>query len=136
MEEIGLKREETSQGPDVEIKPFKRIVVHDLTEYHFNDLAEMILTGASVMGGGGTPALFWCNGIVFQTEPLDPQSEIVIEELLKGTIHYGAVVFALKEKFEIEVRTHGGIIRLIDQSKSPNFVKLAEVLKANSKMNT
>ena len=126
----------SSSGPDVEIVPFKRIVIHDLVEYRFNDLADTVLTGASVMGGGGTPFLFWCCGVVFQTAPLDPESETLAEELLKGTIHYGSVVFAIKEKFEAEVRTRAGIIRLIDQSASQNFVKLAEALKANSKLKT
>ena len=134
MEEISLKEAGSFQGPEVEIVPFKRIVIHELIEYRFNDLADMVLTGASVMGGGGTPFLLWCNGVVFQTAPLDPESETIAEELLKGTIHYGSVVFALKEKFEAEVRTRAGIIRLIDQSASQNFVKLAEALKANSKL--
>lgn len=132
--EISLQEVEGSSGPEVEIVPFKRIVIHELVEYRFNDLADMVLTGASVMGGGGTPFLLWCNGVVFQTAPLDPESEILAEELLKGTIHYGSVVFAIKEKFESEVRARAGIIRLIDQSASRNFTKLTEALKVNAKL--
>jgi hypothetical protein len=44
------------------------------------------------------------------------------------------VTFALKEKFQNEIRTDKGIILLVDVSASINLVKLAEVLKGHSKL--
>jgi hypothetical protein len=121
-------------APEISIEPYKRIVIHELIEYRFPDLVDMILVGARAAGGTTVPLIQWCNGVVFQIQPFNPNSEKVIEEQLKGVIHYNAVTFAFKEKFEPEVRAVLGTVRLIDSSVNPNFVTLTEALKKRSKI--
>jgi hypothetical protein len=117
---------------EIVIEPYKKIVIHEIIENKFNDLVAMIVSGTRAAGGTTIPMLFWCNGVVFQIVPFDPHSEQVIGEQLKGTVHYAAVTFATKQKFEPEVRLPDGTVRLIDQRANPNFMKLAEVLKSRA----
>ncbi len=70
---------------------------------------------------------------MFQVVPFNLNSEAVIEQQLEGTIHYNSVSFALKEKFEPEVRSPLGTLRLINASANPNFVALADLLRQHSK---
>jgi len=118
---------------EIIIEPYKTIVVHEIVENRFSDLVALIVSGTRAAGGTTIPMLNWCNGVVFQIVPFNPHSEEVIAEQLKGIVHYAAITFATKEKFEPEVRLPDGTIRLIDQRANQNFVKLAGVLKARAK---
>jgi hypothetical protein len=122
--------------PEITIEPYKKIVIHEVVEYHFNDYIELVLTGTRVAGGTTIPVIQWCNGIIFQAAPLNPDSEKVIEQQLEGVIHYSSVSFAVREKYEPEVRTSLGTVRMVDASANPSFVALADVLKRRSKFKT
>jgi hypothetical protein len=119
--------------PEIIVEPYKRIVIHEVIEYQFNEYVELVLTGARAAGGTTIPLVQWCNGIVFQVVPFNLNSEAVIEQQLGGTIHYNSVSFALKEKFEPEVRSPLGTLRLINASANPNFVVMADLLRQHSK---
>ena len=122
--------------PEIVIEPYQKIVVHEVIEYRFNDYIELVLTGIRAAGGATIPVLQWCNGIIFQINPFNPNSETVIEQQLEGTIHLNSVNFAVREKYEQEVRTALGTVRLVDASANPSFVVLADVLKQRSKFKT
>jgi len=62
-----------------------------------------------------------------------PQSEAIVEESLKGIIHYSNVLFALKDKFEKEIRKDYGTFLMADTSSNEHFMQLSSVLKKNSK---
>jgi len=119
--------------PEIIIEPYKKIVIHEVIEYQFNDYVELVLTGTRAAGGTTIPLVQWCNGIVFQVVPFNLNSEAVIEQQLEGTVHYNSVSFALKERFEPEVRSPLGTLRLINASANPNFVALADLLRQHSK---
>ncbi len=118
---------------EIVIEPYNKIVIHEVIEYRLADMVGMMISQASAAGGTTILMINWCNGIVFQIVPFNPNSDEVISEQLKGIIHYAAVTFATKERFEREVRTTDGTIRLVDQSANSNFVRLGEVLKAAAK---
>ncbi len=99
-------------------------------------MVEMMVAQTRAAGGTTIPMINWCNGVVFQISPFNPNSEEVISEQLKGIIHYAAVNFATKERFDREVRISEGTVRLVDQSANPNFKKLAEVLKSRAKFHS
>lgn len=114
------------------IEPYKRIVTHEVLENRFTDLVSGILKQTHAAGGTTIPQINWCGGIVFQISGFSPNSEAVIKAQLEGTVHYSAVTFAVKDKYEREVRLSEGTVYLIDQSANPNFVKLAEMLKGHA----
>jgi len=122
-----------SEGLEVVIEPYKKIVVHEVVEYRLVDMVRMLISQASAAGGTTIPMINWCNGVVFQVAVFNPMSEEVIAEQLKGIIHYSSVTFATKEHFEREVRTAEGTVRLVDQSANQNFVRLCAVLNGMAK---
>jgi hypothetical protein len=118
---------------EVVIEPYHKIIVHEIVEYRLSDWVNIIITEIKSLGGS-MPTLFWCNGVVFQSVQFNTNSETVIKQQLNGIIHYSSVTFALKEKFQNEIRTDKGMILLVDVSANINLVKLAEVLKGYSKL--
>lgn len=117
----------------ISIEPYKKIVVHEVLEIKFNDLIEQIINQTRSAGGTTIPLLSWCNGVAFQIVPFNPNSEEIIRESLKGTIHYAALTFAIKERFEREIIRPSGTVLLVDQSANGNFMALAETMKASAK---
>ncbi len=118
----------------ISIEPYRKIVVHEVLEIAFNDLIDQILNQTRAAGGTTIPMLSWCNGVAFQIMPFNSNSEEIIKESLRGTIHYAAVTFALKEKFEREIIRKGGTVLLLNQSANANFMALAETMKAAAKL--
>ncbi|MDA4122732.1 MAG: hypothetical protein OK456_06080 [Thaumarchaeota archaeon] len=118
----------------ISIEPYRKIVVHEVLEIGFNDLIDQIVNQARSAGGTTIPLLAWCNGVAFQIAPFNPNSEEIIRESLRGTVHYAAVTFALKEKYEREIIRKNGTVILLNQSANANFVALAETMLGNSKL--
>jgi hypothetical protein len=112
---------------EVTIEPWKKLVVHEVIKYNFDDLVKIVLSQARA-AGGGISSMNWCNGIVFQ-HTVFPDTDSVVQEKLKGTIHYTSVVFAAKEKYERQVVRDTGTLNLIDVGANSIFRELVEVLK-------
>jgi hypothetical protein len=112
---------------EVTIEPWKKLVVHEVIKYNFDDLVKIVLS-QSRAAGGGISSMNWCNGIVFQ-HTVFPDTDSVVQEKLKGTIHYISVVFAAKEKYERQVVRDAGTLNLVDVGANSIFRELAEVLK-------
>ncbi len=113
---------------EIEYQPFKKIVVHEVIKYSFEELVTEVLLQARALGGTAVPSLGWCNGVAFIIQQF-PLTEAIVEEMLRGVVHYAGVLYAIKESYEPEVRTQLGIVRLVNRCNNPNFVKLAEFLK-------
>ena len=122
----------SQSGPIIEIEPYRKVVIHEVIENGFKDLIDSILMTTRAAGGTTIPLLQWCNGIVFQIQPFNPASETLIREQLNGVIHISAVSFALKDKFEAEIRSPQGTVRLVDVSINPTWVALSNQLKARA----
>ena len=119
---------------EITIEPYRKIVIHEVVEIAFTDLIDQILNQTRAAGGTTIPMLSWCNGVAFQIMPFNSNSEEIIRESLRGTIHYAAVTFALKQKFEREIMRKGGTVLLLNQSANVNFMALAETMKAAAKL--
>ncbi|HKZ61097.1 MAG TPA: hypothetical protein VJZ68_01600 [Nitrososphaera sp.] len=118
---------------EIIIEPWKKLVIHELTEYQFEDFLQFM--GATARAaGGGIITMNWANGVTFQILSF-PESEVIVEEFLKGIIHYSNVLFALKEKFEKQIRKEYGTFMMADMSANEHLVQLSSVLKENSKFN-
>ena len=108
---------------EISIEQWKKLVIHEVVEYKFEDWVKQI-SFSSKTSGGGIPTMQWANGVVFS--PLNfPATNAVMEEQLKGVLHWSSVSFAIKEKFET--------INLVDVGANEIFNKLADELKARSK---
>jgi hypothetical protein len=123
----------SAEAAEIVIEPYKKIVIHEVIENRFPDLVNAVLNEARAAGGTTIPQLSWCGGIVFQVFPFSAESEAVIKAQLQGTIHYSNVTFAVKEKYEKEVRMPEGSVFLVDESANLNFVRLAEKLRERAR---
>ena len=116
---------------EIRFEPWKELVIHEVLEREWNDWADAIINNLKA-GGGGIPTLSWADGIVFQAVPLPP-TEKVVEEQIKGILHYSNATFALKSNYEKSVRKEQWTINLQDVSHNSIFAKLALELKKQSK---
>jgi hypothetical protein len=108
--------------------PYKKIVVHEAIKYSFDELVSEVLLQARALGGTSVPSIGWCEGVAFIIQQF-PLTDAIVEEMLRGVVHYAGVLYAIKENYEPEVRTPMGIVRLINRCNNPNFVRLARFLK-------
>jgi hypothetical protein len=112
---------------EVAVEPWKKLVIHEVIKYSFDDLVRLVLSQARA-AGGGISSMNWCQGVVFQHTAF-PDTDSVVQEKLKGTIHYSSVVFAEKEKYERQVVREAGTLNLVDVSANAIFRELAGLLK-------
>lgn len=116
---------------EISIEPWKKLVIHEVVEYKLDDWIKQIAF-SSRTSGGGIPTMQWANGVVFS--PLNfPTTNAVMEEQLKGTLHWSSVSFAIKEKFENQIVRENATINFVDVSANEIFNNLADELKARSK---
>jgi len=72
---------------EIIVSPIKKIVVFESTELSIEEFFERI----RLMAMTGQPiALNWSEGMVFIASPYQPDSDVIIEQTLKGTIFWGA----------------------------------------------
>ena len=116
---------------DIEIEPWKKLVIHEVIEYKFDEWINQIAFNAK-SSGGGIPTMQWADGIVFSPANF-PTTNAVMQEQLDGTLHWSSVSFAIKDKFEKQIVQENATINLVDVSANEIFNKLADDLKARSK---
>jgi len=116
---------------DILIKIWEKLVIHEIIEYKFDDWVKQIAF-SSRTSGGGIPTMQWADGIAFS--PVNfPTTNVVMEEQLKGILHWSSVSFAIKDRFENQIVRENATINLVDVSVNEIFRKLAAELKKQSK---
>lgn len=134
--ECQMAGENSDQNMEIVVEPWKKLIIHELLEYKFEDLAKLVGTQSVQQGGTAIPTISWAEGVAFLISPFPDESEVIIEEKLKGIIHYNTVLFALKPGFEAEIFMRGSQIRinLIDVGTNEIFRLLANTLKSHAKL--
>jgi hypothetical protein len=117
----------------ITFSPANELVIHEVVEMTKDDLLLERITPA------GNMPLYWCSGIVFSFSSV-PMSEQVVEEYLKGKIHWLEVHFARMEKyqqvitFEPEEYAKSTMnVRVIDTSASALHREFIKWMKDNVK---
>jgi hypothetical protein len=116
---------------EISIEPWKKLIIHEIIEYKFDDWVKQIAF-SSRTSGGAIPTMQWAEGVAFSPVSF-PTTNIVMEEQLKGILHWSSVSFAIKEKFENQIVRENATINLVDVSVNEIFKKLAAELKKQSK---
>jgi hypothetical protein len=116
---------------EIVIEPWKKLVIHEIIEYDFGDWITQIAF-SSKTAGGAIPTINWVNGVVFQSFNF-PDTNIIVEEKIKGTLHWSSVMFAIKERYEKQIIKDNATVNFIDVSVNQIFQELAEKLKMHSK---
>ncbi len=119
---------------EISVEPWKRLIIHEVIEYKFEDWVKQIAFGSRT-SGGGIPTMQWAKGVVFSPMTF-PTTNSVMEEQLKGILHWSSISFAIKERFEKQIVQENATINLVDVSTNEIFNELADELKARSKYHT
>jgi hypothetical protein len=119
---------------EITIEPWKELVIHEVLELKFDDWITQIIASAR-SAGGGIPTIFWAGGMAFHFATF-PDTETIVQEKLKGRIHYSSVTFSIKEKFDKQIMKEGGTVNFTDVSHNEIFSKLVEKLRTCSKFKT
>ena len=121
---------------EITFEPVKKIIVHDVQEYTFDDLMQEFVSREQAGGEVGA-VLVWADGVVIKESwyPIDrsPASKDYFEG---GIMHMQSVTFAVKEKFEKQVIKGNVTVNFLDQSEMEMYRDLAKKLKEQSKYKT
>ena len=122
---------------EITFEPVKKIVVHGVQEYTFEDLIQEFISAAEI-GGSTINTLAWADGVALQPSyhPVDSAPLITADYLEKGIQHIHNVTFAIKEKFEKQIIKGNVTINLLDDSEKSELSALAKKLKEQSKYKT
>jgi len=120
-----------NQDLEIIIEPWNQLVIHEVLELRFEDWITQIIASAR-SAGGGIPTIFWAGGVSFHFATF-PDTDTIVQEKLKGRIHYSSVTFAIKEKFEKQIIREGGAVNFTDVSHNEIFSKLTDRLRSQSK---
>ena len=114
-------------------EPFEEIVIKDLVR--FEKLDDLLYAFAQLRAVGQPVALNWAEGVVFTHLPMQPVTDELVEDFLKGRLYYIGVNFALMEKYDpllIYKSKQGEIpVPVINVSSSQMLSELAKWLKPN-----
>ena len=120
---------------EIIFEPLKKLVVHGIQEYTFEDLIQEFV-GDAETGGRTIRTLEWADGVVMENTYVPIDTAPFSKDFLEGTEHVAAVTFALKEKFEKQVIKGNVTVNFLDQSEMEMYRDLAKKLKEQSKYKT
>lgn len=113
---------------EFEYQPWNKIVVHEVVKYPIEHFIERHSIGRE--GGIGQP-LRWANGLVYEFGAVRPTDE-VINEQLKGTIHWSHLHYGVLDKYRQELDAPRSVkIPLINMSYHHIFSAMANWIKEN-----
>jgi len=114
---------------------WKELIIHEIIEYKPEEFFASVIQAVLSRGSGYTiPELNWVDGVILSSSPF-PDTREIIEDKLKGILHYAAVEFALYPNYKPEVIVESGGSRHIKLKKlenNPIFTQLAKFLKEGS----
>jgi len=115
---------------EVTVQPIKKIVIFECTEFSIEEFFKRI----ELIAMSGEPvALSWAEGIVFLASAYEPDSDIMIEEALKGTMYLASVMFSSMPKYQPIKKMGAREIPIIDQTPIPYLRQVAQWLKKRTK---
>jgi hypothetical protein len=110
--------------------PWKKIIVHEVNEMEVGDFLQMMIGQVEAQKVPGDPVVDWAEGVMFVRGNF-PETAEVIQEKLKGIIHYGIISFA-RTSYQPEKRTQFGgrdrLVRLRKIDKNGDLLNLCKFL--------
>lgn len=117
---------EEKKKVDIIFQPIKKIVIFNYTEFPKEEFFKRMELIASV---GQPIASNWAEGIVFLFSPYQPESDVIIQEALKGTMYLDSVIFTLMPKYQPILKIGAREIPIVDQTTVPHLSQIAKWLK-------
>ena len=115
---------------EVIVRPIKKIVIFECTEFSNEEFFKRV----ELMAMSGQPVVLnWAEEIVFLALPYQPESDIIIEQTMKGTIYWAGVMFSSMSKYQPIKKFGAREVPIIDQTPIPYLRQVAQWLKKRIK---
>jgi len=115
---------------EIILSPIKKIVIFECVELPIEEFFKRV----GLIAMSGQPILLnWSEGIVFLTAPYYPDSDIIIEQALKGTFYWSGITFSSMPKYESIKRFGVREVPIIDQTSISTFRHVAQWIKKRLK---
>jgi len=115
---------------EITLSPIKKIVIFECVELPIEEFFKRV---GLIATSGQLVALNWSEGILFLVAPYYPDSDIIIEQALKGTFYWSSITFSSMPKYESIKRFGAREVPIIDQTSIPSFRQAAQWLKKRLK---
>jgi len=115
---------------EIEYRPWKKIIVHEVRELPPKEFFEGLATSAEAQKQGANPVVLWLDGVAFVTVMM-PDTERILSDKIDGILHYSVVQFArtsyqAERKVTIQGRDH--TIKMVKAEDNPDLSNLARFL--------
>jgi len=112
---------------EISLRTVKKIVILQCTKFPIEEFFKRIelMAKSSPQGVG----LNWAEGIVFLYFPYQPDSDMIIEDALKGTQYWGAIMYSHMPKHQPLKKMGAREVPIVDQSAIPHLRRVAQWLK-------
>jgi len=115
---------------EVTSQPIKKIVIFECNELSLHEFFQRM----ELVARSGAPLMLnWAEGIIFLPFPYNPNSDIIVEETLKGTFYWSTVMFSVMPEYVPLKKFGAREVPIIDQTSIPYFKQVAQWLKKKSK---
>jgi hypothetical protein len=105
----------------------KELVILECTHYPTLEALSRIV--AVIVSSGESVILKWAEGVVFSYSPITPQTELLVDEYVKGRIFWSDVVYTLMPEYKQSIRVGTFDIPIIDVSPNPLLSEAARWMK-------
>ncbi len=112
---------------DVVCNRVKELVILECAHYPSADALARVI--GIVISAGESVILKWAEGIVFMNTVLQPSSDELIAELVKGKMYWSEVYYAEMPEYKQTIRVSTLDIPVIDVSPNPLLRDAAKWLK-------
>ena len=117
----------------IRYEPFHEIIVKEYVRY--KNIQHLFYILAQIRATGTPVSLNWARGVIFVHVPLEPSTDELMEDYLKGRLYIANVSFALMPEYKevVSYKTPQGQevpIPVINISDSKTLCELAEWLKS------
>ena len=115
---------------EITVQPMKRIVIFECTEFPIEELFKRV---ELLVRSGQPVALNWAEGMVFLAVPFQPESDVMIEQAMKGSMYLASVMFSSMPEYQ-SIKKMGALeVPIIDQTSIPYLRQVAQWLKKRIK---
>ncbi|MDH5376502.1 MAG: hypothetical protein OEW95_11940 [Candidatus Bathyarchaeota archaeon] len=115
---------------EIIVQPIKKIVIFECTQLPNEEFFKRV----ELMAMSGQPlVLNWAEGIVFLPLPFQPESDIIIEQAMKGIVYWAVVMFSSMPKYQLIKKFGAREVPIIDQTSIPYLRQVAQWLKKRIK---
>jgi hypothetical protein len=112
---------------DVVCSPPKQLIILECTRYPTIDALAKVI--GIVISMGESVILKWAEGVAFMYTVLQPTTEDLINELLKGRVYWSEVFYAEMPEYKQTIRVGTLDVPVIDVSPNPLLSEAAKWLK-------